>query len=314
MKTITVLDTSVASDNLGDEIIMDAVYNVVSEVLPDAYCYRVPTHDWIGGISRDLLAKSELAIVGGTNILEPRMGRRGALWKVRIGDLGKMHPVMLLGVGWRGYMASPDRWTKLLLSKLMAPDMIHSVRDSFTQQKTRDLKRNIENTACMTMWSLTPKYCASLPESKSSSAVTTLTYYKADRNADREMLQSLTHNYDKVWFWPQQNQDYEYMKSLGVDNIKIIGPQLSAYDRVLENEDVDFVGTRLHGGIRAMQKGHRALIVAIDNRAQEIARDTGLPIVQRGDQATIDTWCQKSAPLMLSLPYDAIARWKSQFA
>ena len=42
---------------------------------------------------------------------------------------------------------------------------------------------------------------------------------------------------------------------------------------------MDFVGTRLHGGIRALQKGHRTLIIGIDNRAIEINRDTGLPVL-----------------------------------
>lgn len=314
MRTITVLDTSVASDNLGDEIIMDAVYRVVGEVMPDAYCYRVPTHDWIGRMSRKLLAKSEMAIVGGTNILEPRMGRRGALWKLGLADLGMLHPVVLLGVGWRGYMASPDRWTKLLLRKLLAPGMIHSVRDSFTLDKTTEVGANIVNTACMTMWSLTPEHCAVLPRTRRKAAVTTLTYYKGDREHDRQMLLSLTRTYDHVWFWAQQNQDQAYMTSLNVPGIKVISPQLAAYDRILDSEDVDFIGTRLHGGIRAMQKGHRALIVAIDNRAQEIARDTGLPIVKRGDQATIDRWCEASDPVSIDLPTETIARWKAQFA
>jgi hypothetical protein len=43
--------------------------------------------------------------------------------------------------------------------------------------------------------------------------------------------------------------------------------------------DVDFVGARLHGGIRALQRGRRTLTIALDNRAREIAGDTGMPVV-----------------------------------
>ena len=69
---------------------------------------------------------------------------------------------------------------------------------------------------------------------------------------------------------------YEYLMQL-VQNIKInleiISPNLRSFDFILENEDIDYVGTRLHAGIRAVQKSVRTFIVTIDNRAKEISKD-----------------------------------------
>ena len=41
MLPIVLFDTSVASNNLGDEIIMDAVERIVRQTLPDVYAFRV---------------------------------------------------------------------------------------------------------------------------------------------------------------------------------------------------------------------------------------------------------------------------------
>lgn len=47
--------------------------------------------------------------------------------------------------------------------------------------------------------------------------------------------------------------------------------------------DIDYVGTRLHGKIRVLNREKRAIILAVDNRAIEIANDTALPVVRRED-------------------------------
>jgi hypothetical protein len=91
-------------------------------------------------------------------------------------------------------------------------------------------------------------------------------------------------------------------------------PNLRSYTAFLDNEDVDFIGTRLHGGIRAMQKGHRALIIGIDNRATEIGRDTNLPVVQRQDLAAIEAWIDGGRATEIILPMAAIQGWKAQLA
>ena len=48
------------------------------------------------------------------------------------------------------------------------------------------------------------------------------------------------------------------------------------------------VGTRLHAGIRALQKGNQALILSVDNRATEINKDINIPVISRFDLAQIE--------------------------
>ena len=64
-------------------------------------------------------------------------------------------------------------------------------------------------------------------------------------------------------------------------NVIIIPRDLEAYERRLIQGNVDYVGTRLHAGIFALNHKVRSIIVAVDNRAIEIAKDTNLPIVRR---------------------------------
>lgn len=314
MRIATLLDTSVASDNLGDEIIMDAVYDVVTEILPNTYFYRVGTHDYMGDVSRRRLAKSDFSILGGTNLLHSRMLSERALWKLGIIDVLKVRSVVLLGLGWHSYMGPMSRTTNAILNRILSPDHLHSVRDAYAAEKLTGIRPKIVNTGCMTMWGLTPAHCASLPRKRATDAVTTLTFYKPDPEADRRMLHLLQARYRTVAYWPQQADDMRYFESLDVRGVQMIPPRTDAYTRYLQDEDVDFIGTRLHGGIRALQKGRRALVVAVDNRATEIARDTRLPIVQRGDTDAMEQWIDDGEQIAIQLPETMIAAWKGQFA
>ena len=314
MKSATVLDTSICSDNAGDEIIMDAVYDVLAEVIPDVYLFKVMTHDFMGEVSRKIVAASQFAIVGGTNLLDSHALSKNALWKLRLLDTLKLRSALLLGVGWRGYAEPASRTTKAVLKRVLSPDMQHSVRDSYTAEKLRAVIPNVTNTACMTMWKLTPEWCAGLPRKRAASAVTNLTFYRPDPAADTAMLKLLVAKYQSVYFWPQQFEDQAYFESLGVDGVRGLNPNLRSYTRFLEAEDVDFIGTRLHGGIRAMQHKHRALVIGIDNRATEINKDTNLPVIQRGQIAGIEAWIDGGAATTIVLPAEAIAAWKRQLA
>lgn len=312
---ITLLDTSAATDNLGDEIIIDAVEEVISEVLPNAYVYRVATHEYMSWISRRYLKKSSLAIVGGTNLLSPHMGLQGpfAIWKMMPWDILALGHTVLLGVGWYDYMRGPDLYTKWALKRILSKDYIHSVRDRYTKEKLSALGKDLRDTACPTMWSLTPSHCEAIPRRKADKAVTTLTYYRGDPSNDRLMLETLLRHYKEVYFWAQQSDDRGYFESLQVKGIKSISPSVRRYTEFLDSEDIDFVGTRLHGGIRAMHKRKRTLILGVDNRAREIARNSDLPVLDRADVTGIEEWICGDRPTCITLPVAEIAAWKAQF-
>jgi len=81
-----------------------------------------------------------------------------------------------------------------------------------------------------------------------------------------------------------------------------------------DGRQVGYVGTRLHGGIRALQKDCRAHIVAIDQRGHAIDTDTELSVV---DRKLLGTERPKALdgmnPLHLRLPENAIHQFKQPF-
>ena len=314
IRTITLLDTSVATDNLGDGIIMDAVNDVVREVFPNCYTNRVATHDYMGPVSRQLCSESDLCIVGGTNLLDRNILSRGSLWKLKAQDLARLRNVVLLGVGWRGYTPGPSALTRRALSRILSSRYSSSVRDGYTLGQLDDVDLPVRNTTCVTMWNLTENHLMKIPEEKADTVITTLTHYSPRPTEDRAMLSSLTRLYDRVLFWPQQAKDRGYFDTLDVKGVDLVEPRLEAFNAALDSAEVDFVGTRLHAGVRALQRGRRALIIAIDNRATEISKDTGLPTRQRGATAEIEAWISTPARTAIRLPLDAIHAWKDQFA
>ena len=65
------------------------------------------------------------------------------------------------------------------------------------------------------------------------------------------------------------------------ENLTTIPASLKAYEDALRKGGVDYVGTRLHAGIHALNFKIRSIILAVDNRATEMGRDVNLPVMQR---------------------------------
>jgi len=97
------------------------------------------------------------------------------------------------------------------------------------------------------------------------------------------MLEILRRHYDTIYLWIQTLTDYQYARSLDAD-LRFTSHSLRALDELLtSNIDLDYIGVRLHAGIRAIQQGRRSVILEIDNRAREMGRNFGLPTVERTD-------------------------------
>ena len=128
------------------------------------------------------------------------------------------------------------------------------------------------------------------------------------------MFETLRKHYRTVHVWAQQAKDVAYLRQLGLGDFAMVDRTVAAYDALLRMEDVDYVGTRLHGGIRALQRGRRTVIIPVDNRATEIAKSTGLPLVHRTDPGAVERWILSPRATVLTMPTEAIARWKRQFA
>ena len=309
---VCVFDTSIGTDNLGDHIIMDAVWDAFREIFGDAAApERIATHLYMPRQTYGSLRRCALGIVGGTNILKSHMFVR-ANWRLRLHDMFFLKNIVLLGVGWQQYQGRIDPPSNLLFRRILSKKFLHSVRDEYTLRKLRGAVPNVVYTACPTLWSLTPDKCAQVPTTKSADVVVSLTYYRPDP-ADVELIRLLKRQYANVYIWCQQPLDAAYVESLKLSDAGIIVDDIESYNRLLASKSVDVIGTRLHGGIRALQLGRRALILAVDNRATEMARSTNIPVIDRRDMGAIGSWIAASQPVSITLPWDAIDAWKSQF-
>jgi hypothetical protein len=162
------------------------------------------------------------------------------------------------------------------------------------------------------MWSLTDEHCEGIPGRKSDSVLVTFTEYNQNQGYDSRLIEILREKYSNIYFWIQQPKDYKYMYSIYGNKAIYVQPSLQALDEVL-TLDIDYIGTRLHAGIRALQNKKRTLILAVDNRAIEISKDTNLPVVPRNDWESITSWIESDYTTQIILPWSNIDKWKSQF-
>jgi hypothetical protein len=312
--SIALFDPSIASTNLGDQIILDAVHLELTDLLPQEQIISLPTQEVISRISIQHAMHAKHRLVGGTNLLSARM-REYKQWQITLRQSLDLHDVTLMGVGWWQYQGKPDLYTRTILRKVLSRQRLHSVRDQYTLQKLTSIGiDNVLNTGCPTMWRLTPEHCSGIAASKAAAVVLTLTDYHPDPANDIRLIDLLKKHYTTVYFWPQGRGDMGYFRSLQRDGVDILRPSLAAFDEVLQSAAaLDFVGTRLHGGVRAMQKLRRALIVTVDNRAKEISADTGLPIAARDDLEAVEHWISHPSATRINMNWAAISKWKSQF-
>lgn len=318
IRQICLLDTGVGSRNMGDHIIVDSIRRQLRQVFPAAIFVNVPTHEYLGTEALKLLDSSDIRLVCGTNLLASHMDEYKQ-WKIGGLEFAALREVTLMGCGWWQYQEAPNRYTELLLNRVLSGRTLHSVRDSYTAAKLEVLQgKSVVNTTCPTLWSLTPQHLAQVPDRMARDVVTTLTDYKADPAVDGFMLDHLQKRYRTVYVWIQGTGDYQYLKRLvpgDPGRVRVVPATLEAYDDLLSsNLDLDYVGTRLHAGVRALQKKRRALILAVDNRAREISADTALPCVPRERapdelEALIGSFSARG----IRLPTQAINRWIDQF-
>lgn len=311
---IAIFDTAIATRNAGDHIIMDAVEQELSRLFPLSPMVSMPTHDRLGDEAYRLLSQSAHAFVGGTNLLASHMDAYRQ-WRLGGDEMLRLRDLILLAVGWWQYQDGVNDYTKLLLGRILHRTRLHSVRDAYTARKLAEAGlENCINTGCVTTWMLDADHVARLPEGKGEAALLTFTDYKPDVERDRKLYAQVRRHYDRVLFWIQGAGDLDYARSILAPDTEMIGPTLPALDAALAGvPGLDYVGTRLHAGIRALQHGRRTVIIAVDNRAAEMGTDMGLPVVQRGDEAGLERAIAERAPSQIRIPQEAIQRWRAQF-
>lgn len=334
---ITKISPFISTANVGDYIIYDYCDKIFTEMFGNYLGISIPSREKISKAGARAILTSDYTFVCGTNLLSSNM-MRYKQWEVDLKtpyqiatvntphkdlyklnlireNMSKFH-IILVGVGWWKYQDLPTEYTKKVLKGLLDPDFLHSVRDSYTEKKLREVGiDNVVNTACPTMWRLTKEFCSLIPQKKQDIVVTTITDYRKNTERDKLLLDILLSNYKTVYLWLQSYEDISYLEHLGFSKrVQIIPPTLKCYDEFLINNDVDYIGTRLHGGIRALNHKRRSCIIGVDNRALEIAKDTNLPVIKVDKINTaLKEWIYSEQPISIKIPIENINRWKSQF-
>ncbi|PWQ94630.1 polysaccharide pyruvyl transferase family protein [Leucothrix arctica] len=301
---------------------MDAVSLELGEMFTNKLKIRFPTHHSMSGSAKKVAWNNELGFVGGTNLLRNywRNRARKNQWSLSLLDSWRMTPAILMGVGWNVYADEPEFKAKLFYRKALSKHWLHSVRDAYTLEKLKQCGiTNVINTGCPTLWRLSPDVLSKIPKTRSTDVVFTLTDYRQDSSLDSVMIAQLLSGYEKVYFWPQGSGDLEYFSALCKSNpsfeagVTCLGMNLHSFDTFIKNNATDYIGTRLHAGVRALQHSRRSVIISVDNRAEEMGRDFNLPVLKREEVNSLLEHADNVNCSAVSLPHEEIRRWKEQF-
>lgn len=279
---VHILDTAIASDNIGDEIIMKSAYGFIDKTFEDYYITSSSSHDGIGPSSRKLINRADIVLLVGTNALSARYhANKPYIWHTRSSDIELLRgKVVLFGVGANKAFRAVEQSQADFLDEILSKSHLHAVRDSSGKRILEAIDRKVVDATCPTLWMFRDNV-PTHPAGKADKVCFTLTKHKPSE-ADKDIIRILRENYNELYFWPQQPRDLPYLQSLTqTDDINIIAPNLRSYDNFLANTQVDVIGTRLHGTIRALQQGKRAIVIGIDNRAEDIAAKTHLSCINR---------------------------------
>lgn len=323
MKNIVLFDTSVGSLNQGDNIIMKSIRENMKDILDCNFVITMPTHtpcfypfqEKNENKRFSFTANSDYKFICGTNMINYNMKEKWPNWNTYVWNCKEYANSILLGVGTTGIGADGEVsvHTKKALEKILSKEYIHSTRDEKTKMTLEKLGYKALNTGCPTTWYLTKEFCKQIETKKSDKVVFTLTDYLTDEKYDQLLIDKLVDNYKMVYFWPQGSGDYAYFKSLkNTEKIQVISPNIYAYSEVLQ-QGVDYIGTRLHAGIFAMQHKVRAFILAVDNRAQDMAMTFGINSILRDELENLQTLVEKEHITQVNIHEAEIQQWKNQF-
>ncbi|MFD0771222.1 polysaccharide pyruvyl transferase family protein [Bacillus sp. CGMCC 1.60114] len=321
MDNVLVLDTSVGSLNKGDDIIMKCVRYQLSDITKNAYVLTLPTHvspfHWYqvarGSHRVKIYSSAKYKFVGGSNLLTMDMLTHFPQWNINMFNYGPLKGSILVGVG-AGKGNKINTYTKMLYKKVLSHEYIHSVRDERTKKFLEEMGFKALNTGCATLWSLTPEFCTEIPTKKSDSVIFTLTHHSKDPVNDQLLIDVLNKNYKNIYFWIQDASDLLYFENLNnTENIKVVPPTIEAYEKVL-NTDVDYIGTRLHGGIFAMRHKKRAIIISIDERAKGMSETYNLNLIDRTDFDNLEKMINSEIITDVKVNFEVVNQWLKQFS
>ena len=305
---ISVYDTSISDSNLGNQIIMDAVVKELDDLFPNDYIFKIPYME-ITAHTLSIINSCKYSFFGGTNSLNGNLEEYTQMG-INKHNYKKIHNFVSLGMGWWQYQESTSRFSQKLLKGLLCNGLMHSVRDEYTKMKLNEIGiSNVINTGCPTLWRLKE---SGYPKQKSDSVVFTITDYNKNPARDKALFEMISRLYMTKFCFIQGANDYDYLEKNGMsDGVTFIPPRISEYDDFLESHDVDYIGTRLHAGIRALQHKKKTLILGIDNRSLEMKKNFNLPVMPQTEIQKIPDYLDHS--INLTIPHQEIEIWKNYY-
>ena len=321
MENILVLDTSVGSLNKGDEIIMKCIRHHLKEITDQGFMLTLPTHvspfHWYQVARKshrvNIYKNAKYKFVGGTNLLTMNMLTHFPQWNINYFNYGPLAGSILVGVG-AGKGSSMNFYTRKMYSKVLSKDYVHSVRDERTKNHIESLGLKAINTGCASLWLLTPEFCEQIPVQKAKAVVFTLTHHSKDMKKDQFLINTLQASYEEIFFWIQDASDLNYFNQFdNRENIKIVQPTLEDFEEILRTKDIDYIGTRLHGGIYAMRFQKRTIIISIDERADGMSETYNINALPRTDIEKLPEMVNSEIITDVKVDFTKVNEWKSQF-
>lgn len=322
MKKYVLFDIAEGTQNLGDYIIIDSIMKEMTFLFEGSFITHFSTHTPIArfyqNFRKNMQSKAcnnaNKKFICGANTVKNSLFRISPDWNINIFNCKYYKNSICIGVGMDMNSKKMDLYTKYIYSRIFSKDYVHSVRDERTKKAFEKLGFKAINTGCPTLWSLNEQHCKSIPTKKSNDVIFTLTDYKKDKHFDQQLINILKENYKKLYFWVQGSDDYEYFNTLdNIENIEIISPSLEAYKKILNQDDIEYVGTRLHAGIYAIKNKKRSIILSVDNRAEDMAVTYNLNIIPRNKIEKLEKKINSEFKTQVKINETAIQKWKNQF-
>ncbi|GLU98388.1 polysaccharide pyruvyl transferase family protein [Megamonas funiformis] len=320
---ITLFDTAIGTSNVGDEIILKSAEEHIDFLLNKSYVIRFATHlsnfHWFQYLRRNFKIEAanncDFKFILGTNLLTNNMIRTRYQWYIDIFSKRLYKNSIMYGVGRTDYSGTIDICTKHIYDYILRKDIIHSVRDDESKIFIESLNRKAVNTGCPTLWKLNQEHCFGIPKKRSKKVVISLSGYDDQVNKEKDIafLKIIKKNYNEIYFWVQTLVDRQYYESLGINlNVKYVY-SLHDFSKLLNNGNIDYIGTRLHGGIYALQHKIRSIVLAIDNRARGFKKTNNIVCLERDDIDLLNDMINSDFETKINIPEKEINKWLSQF-
>lgn len=323
MKKIIIFDTVIGTGNLGDFVIQSSLEDHLKVFFRKCFVVRYATHlknfNFLTYLrlraKRRYANECDCKFIMGTNLLSYDIFNTRRQWQIGLLTWPLYKNSILAGVGTTQSKRRLTLYSRFIYKRILSKDYIHSVRDEESCELLKSIGIKAINTGCPTLWKLTPDFCAQIPQGKSEKCIFSLSGFEdqLDCEKDKLMLKILRRNYKKLYFWCQTTEDRKYLNSFGDSSDIECIYDFEQYAELLDNGNIDYVGTRLHGGIFALQHKVRSIIIAIDHRTRGFKETNNIVCLERDNISELDDMINSKFKTEIVLKQENIDKWKLQF-